>query len=433
MPGAAHRTDYVVLSVLGAFSVLMLLLLVTLGGHRGDEGGAPWIRTSHTTNTEGALVCYTLFERLGCPVKRIEKPLFSETLDDVDVLFVLLPIVPIQSGEMGPLRRWVRGGGVVVCTPSAADQILGHKEAGKPEAKQACTTGCRPTTERHERSPDEVTHVPAEASELPLAVDVAQVHFQTSCVIGGPDPAKASRSRRPLLKDTQGTRIAVHDVGAGHVVVLADSSFLANGWIGKADNAVVAVNLVGWCTSRTRGSRVGFDEYHFGYGSHDTPWQIMRTMLLETSPGWAVLCLTCAGLLYLVYRGRRFGPRRAPGRPRRRSKLEFVQSVGATYRAAKADRLVLEIIFHWFKRRLAGHFGLAAKALTTDLAAAAARSTGASPHVYGRAFDACEAALARPRLSTFRGNELLKRLAKIEMEVFYGSGARRRGRRSRPR
>ena len=57
-------------------------------------------------------------------------------------------------------------------------------------------------------------------------------------------------------------------------------------------------------------------------------------------------------VLFMIYKGRRFGIRRGLERERRRSKLEYIYAVGATYRSAKANRLTLELILQWLKRKI---------------------------------------------------------------------------------
>jgi hypothetical protein len=54
--------------------------------------------------------------------------------------------------------------------------------------------------------------------------------------------------------------------------------------------------------------------------------------------------------LFLLYQGRQFGP--IVSAQRRRSKMEDVQAVGATYRAAGAHRLTLRLLYNWVRQRL---------------------------------------------------------------------------------
>lgn len=144
----------------------------------------------------------------------------------------------------------------------------------------------------------------------------------------------------------------------------------------------------------------------------------MARMLLTTGPGWAVLALTAAGLLYLVYRGRRFGTRRTPPPARRRSKLEYVHAVGATYRAAGAHRLALDLIFQWFRRRAADRAGVLPSAPAREIAEGLGHRANRPAARYERILDACEkAAAGDERLSAHRMTVLLNRLADMEADM----------------
>ena len=418
MSGKSHRTDFVILGTLGFVTVAIVVAVVGWGLFQDDRSARAWFRTSHSRNVEGTVVCYTLFDRLGYSVRRSEKPLLAGTLDETDVLFMISPLLPTHEGETGALDLWILGGGVLVCTPgvgpgaphyAAADAFMRSRSAERVEDSRTTTA------------------VPETASALPLARDVSRVHLKTSTVIDteGDEALQGADPLDPLLTDTAGVRIAARRIGAGRVIIMADSSFLANGWIDKEDNAIVAVNLLAHSVSLARGGRVVFDEYHFGYGRQETRWAVLRAMLFHTSPGWAVLCLTLAGVLFLIYRGRRLGTRRAPGRPRRRSKLEYVHAVGATYRAAGAHGLAFGLIFRWFRRRCAERAGLPASASSNEIAMALARRTGKPQGRYELLFRECEDASVTPRLSGRRGSTLFKRLAAVESEIFNGNPARK--------
>ena len=98
MPTKGHKTDYLILGFLGALTAAVLFALVFWGWIQKDNSGGAWFRTTYSSNVNGAIVCYTLFERLGIPVERSEEHLFSDALDEIDVLFMLDQLIPIHSG-----------------------------------------------------------------------------------------------------------------------------------------------------------------------------------------------------------------------------------------------------------------------------------------------------------------------------------------------
>lgn len=212
-------------------------------------------------------------------------------------------------------------------------------------------------------------------------------------------------------------RIVEHRIGHGRVIVLSDSSFLANGLIARVDNAVLAVNLVAYALAQSPRETTVFDEYHFGYGSGHGGFHLLAGLLLTTSPGWAVLSLTVAGILFLLYKGRQFGPRRTLGGARRRSKIQYAGSVGATFRVAGAHRLTLDLIGSWFRQRLASTVGLTPNASNDALAGALAKRRGVDRAQCHRALNECDRLVARPRISERQLRAAVTQLAEIEKEI----------------
>jgi len=429
MPGKSHKSEYVILAVLAVLSAVVILGLLAVGWLRQGEDRGFWARTTRSTNGEGTIVSYTLFERLGIPHVRSDRPLLDDALEEMDVLFLVEPLFPVQEGELLAVKRWVAGGGVLVCTTAGLgffgdefgiDDLLRQREWSDEDADE-------PWHDTDEERLPGPTRVPAQARTYPLARDVSVVHLAGSRVLDvQDDETTASRERvHTLFSDARGPRIAARRTGLGWVVVLSDSSFLANGHIGKKDNAVLAVNLAAWARSRARGVRTAWDEYHYGFGERLTGWDVMTGTLLGTTPGWSILSVAAAGILYLVYRGRRFGTRRTPTQVRRRSKLEFVHAVGATYRAARAHRLVFGIVYQWFRRKAAQHTGLPATAPPAEIAERLAQRTGTSSHRPADVLRSCETALKGASLSSRQLSTLLDQLAVIESEIDDGHPGRK--------
>jgi len=266
--------------------------------------------------------------------------------------------------------------------------------------------------------------VPEEARTLPVARDVATAYFETDAVFR-PDRADANTPAsgvEPLFTEDRGVRIAQWRVGRGRVLLLSDSSFLANANIAEGDNALLAVNLVSYAQAQAQPPRIVFNEFHFGAGGFGRGIGALGVLLFTTSPGWAVLALTAAGILFLIYQGRQFGPRRDLGRQRRRSKLEYVQAVGATYRAAGAHRLTLRLLYTWFRPQLTNRTGLAAGAPNQLVARELARYGRSRAADYERILDGCDRLLDRPAISARQLTGAVAQLARIEKEVLHGSG-----------
>ena len=324
MPPKNHKSEYTILTVLGLVTALALGWMAWSGMLREQRPGRTGVRTTRSTSDDGMLICYTLFERLGLPVERSNRMLLADQLDGVGTVFLIDPLVPVGAVETEDLGAWVARGGVLVTT----EVIANLSPATRKLAKEMPTPSPDVTGIRPKRGTS--SKVPEEAKSLPLARDVSGVFFETSDVLSASprDPNAPTSILEPLFTAGTGVRIAQWGVGRGRVILLSDSSFLANVNIAQGDNAILAANLVSYAQALKRASpRIVFNEFHYGSGGFGQGMGVLAVMLFTTSPGWAVLALTTAGILFLFYRGRQFGPRRDFGQQRRRSKLEYVRAV----------------------------------------------------------------------------------------------------------
>jgi hypothetical protein len=412
-----HKADYFILGILGALTVGVLFLLIFWDMVKQDRSGTLRSRSTHSTNINGTIVSYTLFDRLGISVARSKKILLKNELSKADVLFQLNPTIPIYSDEVQDIRAWLISGGVLICTeiPRGFTRELQALGMNNNRIGRYRSGSLRPGTSRSSE-----TSIPAAYQNFPLARDISKIYFETSEIINIDlrDPNEYNNAVEPLLADDHGTRILSYKIGQGRFIILSDSSFMANGQIGKGDNSVLAANLVSYALSKARGDKAVFDEYHLGAGYHESGFSVLSKLLFTTTAGWTVLSLTAAGVLYLIYKGRRFGSRRDLEKKQRRSKLEYIYGVGATYRSAGANRLTLELIFIWLKRKAIGLLGLAHNASNRIIAEELSRRTGAESRKYKEVLDKCDEMLSKATLSERQLLLTIKQLAQIETEVF---------------
>ncbi len=418
----SHKSEYTILAVLGLVTTVALLGMAWAGMLREQRSGAPGVRTTRSTNDDGLLIGYTLFERLGLPVERSNRMLLSAQLEGVGIIFLIDPLVPVGAVEISDLGAWISRGGVLVTT-----EIIPNLS---PRLRRLAKPGALGDIDRKERlgpKPREgrLTKVSEQAKGLPLARDVSTAWFQTDLVVpkDRSDPNTSTGAREPLFVDDQGIRIAQWRMGRGRIILLSDSSFLANANIAEGDNAMLATNLIACAQAQAGTGKIVFDEYHFGAGGFDEGIGVLSLMLFTTSPGWAVLALTAAGILFLFYRGRQFGPRRGFGQQRRRSKLEYVRAVGATYRAAGAHRLTLRLIYTWFRQQLTNRTGLSAGVSNSLVAQELARRSRSQAADYQRILDGCDRLLSQPQVSQRQLRAAVGQLARIEKEILHGSGS----------
>jgi hypothetical protein len=417
MPPQSHKSEYTILAILGVVTAVALLWMAWAGMLRELRAGAPGVRTTRSTNEDGLLIGYTLFERLGLPVERSNRMLISDQLEGVGTVFLIDPLVPVGAAEIEDLSEWVARGGVLVTTEVLANLSPALRKLAKDMPKPP-RHPFRPTAQGH------LTDVLNEAKALPLAREVSAVFCETETVFGtdSPEPNAVPDVMERLFADNHGVRIAQWRVGRGCVILLSDSSFLANANIAEGDNAVLAANLVSYAQARAGYPRIVFNEFHFGAGGLGRGTGVLALLLFTTSPGWAVLALTAAGILFLFYQGRQFGPRRGLGQQRRRSKLEYVRAVGATYRAAGAHRLTLRLIYAWFRQQVMNRTGLTAGAANHLVAQELARRGRSPAAEYQRILDDCDRILSQPTISQRQLTVAVGQLARIEKEILHGSG-----------
>lgn len=411
---ASSRKDVLILAVLFVVAAIGFSVVVILGGSADDARAEAWIRSTRSTNLEGTIVCFELYRRFDFAPRRHESPFSQESLRDVDILFLLDPIIPLSPPEEDELEAWVRSGGVLI---ESGSQLGDVHDLTRP--LRSIKAPAMPAL----ASPKKVTDTSA------IDDNARRIRLASSATLGTAEDEQTGLGPvEPLLIDEEGTRIAGRSVGRGYVIELADSSFLANGLIGEDDNMIVAANLPAFARSRARGSRLSFDEFHFGMTADGGPtgWSVLASMLVTTAPGWAVLTLTAAGLLFMIYRGTRFGARRDVERKRRRSKLEFLEGVGATYAHRGANTLTLQLIHRWLRSRAARRAGLPTTASTQSIARGIARHTGRPPADYEVPLSRMETATREGSISKRTLHALLRQAASIEGDFTRPAATRRR-------
>jgi len=204
-----------------------------------------------------------------------------------------------------------------------------------------------------------------------------------------------------------GALLVDYDYGAGRVVVLSDPYVVSNAGINRADNVLLAANLVG------RGP-VAFDEYHQGYGS--TRNQLFA-YFANTPVMWLFGQAAVVVLAVVWTRGRRFArPLPAPGVDRR-SKLEFVASMAELQQRARAYDLAIENIYSRTRRALARYAGLQATATAEQIAQRVAARSGRDPAHLSAVMRECEEAMAGAKLSARRSVALARELRTLERDL----------------
>ncbi len=352
--------------ILGGLFVALALFIALGPGRAASVSG--FGASSHVSGPRGALALYRWIEALGYDVQRLQYRERFAPDPQAAMLIVLAPAERYTLDEAAAVAEWVEAGGVLVLADDRPGQLA----------------GAAPLFRAFDL---ELVALPPE--QMPEPAPVLQPAFSAPparAVVAG--AAAALRTTRadavPLVGSTAAPLVLGLPYGSGYVFASAALYPFTNNGLDAGDNAAMVLNMF---RRAPPGARVVFDEYHHGFISQPS----LRTLLLGTPWGWAILYTALVLAAYLALTGRRFG-RPTPLREEaaRRSSAEYLESMaGLLRRAGRRDALQA----HYramFKRRLA-------------------RASGLSPHLDDAAFLAALAAIAPERAE--RAGALLTALA----------------------
>jgi hypothetical protein len=272
-----------------ALAVVALLVVVNLalrflGTVTGGTPGGPR-SSSYATSPRGDAAYAELLGKAGHPVDQVRKLPHSSPPSAGATVFLLDPPT-VKTTDLEALRRFADDGGKLVAAGLSHDAMhelvsrVPHRAPGSPRVRM---------------------------DGLEIETDGAAVWRDEGLV-------------------------ATRRVGSGTVELLADSSPLHNRLLGSADNAAFGIVLAG---PRTR--PVEFLESYHGYGTGS------GTGLSALPLAWQLLLagLGLAALVYMVARGRRFGPPEEEGRSLAPPRRLYVDSLAAVVaRSRRRDAAV---------------------------------------------------------------------------------------------
>ncbi|MCS6882618.1 MAG: DUF4350 domain-containing protein [Oscillochloridaceae bacterium] len=357
------RRDVIILA--GLFAVLALFIALGPGRAASVPGTGA---SSHASGPQGALALYRWIDALGYDVRRLQYRERFAPDPAAAVLIVLGPGERYTLDEATAVAEWVEDGGILVLADNRPGQLAGAAALF--------------------RAFDLELFAPPQ-DQLPEPAPVLQPVFNdppAQAVVA--EATTALRTTRadavPLVGAGAAPLVLGLPYGAGYVFASATLHPFTNRGLNEGDNAAMVLNML---RRAPPGGRVVFDEYHHGFISQPS----LRSLLLGTPWGWAILYIALMLAAYLALTGRRFG-RPAPLREEtaRRSSAEYLESMaGLLRRAGRRDALQA----HYratFKRRLA-------------------RASGLNPHLDDAAFLAALAAIAPERAE--RAGALLAAMA----------------------
>ncbi|MGI8795715.1 MAG: DUF4350 domain-containing protein [Acidimicrobiia bacterium] len=295
---AARVTIVIVLAVIAVNVGLQLLDSTT----RGADETAPR-SSSFSTGSTGVAAWAELLRRNGASTSAVRGSLDDEGLA-VDSTLVVLDPDSVSGEEERAVRAFVDAGGRLVAGGASSTGLLSALLDRSPDW-----------------SPDGVRRVRPDG-------DAPEVDGIDVVATEGDGSWEELGETEPILADGEVVVATVAEVGAGRVVMLADTSLLQNRLLDRADNAAFALQIVGDSTI------VRLAEGQHGYGDATG---------LGAIPGrWklALVGLALASLVGAVAAGRRLGPpedeARALPPPRRAYVDAMAESLERTRRPVEA-------------------------------------------------------------------------------------------------
>jgi hypothetical protein len=351
------------LQLLGGLFLALVAALIVLPP--STERQAPL--TVYSAEPGGGKALWLWLEALGYRVTTLEGDRYAIG-QDVSVVLLLAPTQPLTPQVLAELERWTRRGGrlIVVSDNFMTRELLEgfgigqHRSSAVTQAVPAAPGRLDPALER-------------------LTVDTSQSLAKderasgwTPLLVGTDDEEAAAGDSdaddRPILA----ARVSF---GRGEVIALTAPDLLSNDGLRTAANARLALSLIG-DARQGGGGRIAFDELHHGFGM--LQGRSLYALVLDHAWGRTILLGSVLVLLFLLWRGRRFGRAVPLFVDRGRSLGELVTSQASLYRAGGKRAFAAEHLERQLRHDLALAVGLPADA-TDDEIAARARVVGRDP------------------------------------------------------
>jgi hypothetical protein len=211
------------------------------------------------------------------------------------------------------------------------------------------------------------------------------------------------------IAGADGALLVDYPHGRGRIVLLSDPFIVANNGIGRADNLILALNVV-----TGTGGLVAFDEFHQGRAS-------THNALIQYFEGTPVLALcgqfALIALVVVWSRGRRFARALPLPQVDRRSSLEFVASMAELEQLAKAHDLALENIYGRVRRAMIRYAGLNNLSPRSEVAARVSGRSGLNRQELESLMRRCEEAINGANITGKQALHLAKHLREIESSL----------------
>ena len=427
--------------------VLLLGALIAVYFYIGMLGPGLDFTADHAsfrTNPWGTKALRELAESNGLTPTGLERPFHEFSAPPTATLCIFDPTWGLTDEEIEALVEWIRQGGhVIFAVGDDEEASAGDCGGGACGPREPCDPNraflSRLGLGTEAVGPGEEVVTVRAGNQAPWTTDVTRLKINAArrlVTVSSTDEVEEQLREaanedepvpetafidvdrlEPVVADATGVLVMDLRLGQGSIQVISDADMLANGQLGEADNAILAMNLI---YSRGRPTALHFDEYHHG--------QRARPAAGERLPGAPIFAalwtaLGCLGL-YLGGSFWRFG-RPVPLAPqRRRSIIEHVQAFATLYHGARAGGATVDMAARRLWWRLGELTALGRSASPEDMAAACARTADIDAEALARLLTELQGIHPDDKLAPTTTFDLIRRIARFE-EAIFGHGRRR--------
>lgn len=308
-------------------------------------------RSSSTFNEKasGLSGLYQLTQKLGYKAARWELP-YRQLQGRGQTLITVVPPETLKEFEVEQIIKWVKKGNTWIYLDdfsfySASDilakfhlsakNIGGNKDVDKKSDKESRLEGL-------DFKPEMIYVRPIEKFEENK--DVGGLKLEPTCRLNGGEP---------IVEDSIGKIVTYVPLEKGKVIIGGLASICENRTVAKVEYWSNFQFLENWMS--TAGGTILFDERAHGYTGGTNVF-----IRLSRGPAGLVTAQLALILFIGIASGlQRFGRAVAIDSSRRISNLEYINGLSNSWSRARANKLILEILFASFRNRLAKALGLA--------------------------------------------------------------------------
>lgn len=339
----------------------LALLLVAVVGTAVIAGRQPVgeTRVDHRTSTllagpRGTKALYDLQIRLGRHAERRRTPLFDlarDTARSPDLVILAAPAIPLETGELNAVARYVRSGGAVLAVEAAGgftacagwSAVWSGDDPTDSTAVVSRPAARRLPPVRHQLEPLGALRTPRRSPARdtgwrPSSDDALWCRL--------PSPVHADTLVRTLARAPVVLTLAYE--GGGRVMLVAEPDYFRNRLWRESQVPYVLAPLL----TPAPPARVVWDEYHQGFGDAPSLAGTLLSWLTQVPAGWVLLHIAAVALLWLAVAAVRFGPARPAIHRPRRSPLEHVGALAAGLEGADGSDVAVDLIVNGLRRRL---------------------------------------------------------------------------------